>query len=95
MYNPCIDEIKHLEKRRNQCPNLKMTAKAWELIKPKLELWWSREQGAPWLETSYPEQAMSGKTLYTSVFFYLKGELKKWALQDLRLRGKARKQGRE
>jgi IS30 family transposase len=34
---------------------------------------------------------MSGKILYTYVFFHMKGELKKRALQDLRLREKARK----
>jgi IS30 family transposase len=37
---------------------------------------------------------MSGKTLYTYVFFHMKGELKKRALQDLRLRGKARERGK-
>jgi IS30 family transposase len=36
---------------------------------------------------------MSGKTLYAYVFFHMKGELKKRALQDLRLWGKARETG--
>jgi hypothetical protein len=38
---------------------------------------------------------MSGKTIYNYVFFHMKGELKKPALKDLRLRGKARKKGKE
>jgi hypothetical protein len=36
---------------------------------------------------------MSGKTIYNYVFFHMKGELKKPALKDLRLRGKKRKAG--
>jgi IS30 family transposase len=35
-----------------------------------------------------------GKTIYNYVFFHMKGELKKPALQDLRLRGKKRKGGK-
>jgi IS30 family transposase len=37
---------------------------------------------------------MSGKTIYNYVFFHMKGELKKLALKDLRLRGKERKEGK-
>jgi IS30 family transposase len=33
---------------------------------------------------------MSGKTIYNDVFFHMKGELKKIALQDIRLRMDAR-----
>jgi IS30 family transposase len=36
---------------------------------------------------------MSGKTIYNYIFFHMKGELKKLALKDLRLRGKGRKEG--
>jgi IS30 family transposase len=37
---------------------------------------------------------MTGKTIYNFVFFHMKGELKKLALQDFRLRGKNRKPGK-
>ena len=92
-YNPFIAEIRHLEARKTQRPPLKMTAKAWLLVKPKLELRWSPEQIARWLKSEYPEHTMSGKTIYNYVYVHLKGELKKVALEDLRRRGKARKKG--
>jgi IS30 family transposase len=38
---------------------------------------------------------MSGKIVYNHIFFHMKRELKKLALKDLRLRGKARKKGSE
>jgi IS30 family transposase len=95
MYNPLLAEVRHLEARRNQRPRLKMTGEAWNVIKPRLEKRWSPEEVAQWLEKAYPEHAMSGKTIYNYVFFHMKGELKKLALQDLRLRGKERKRGKE
>jgi IS30 family transposase len=91
MYNPILAETKHLEARRNQRPRLKMTDDAWNIVKPQLEKRWSPEEVAKWLEREYPCYAMSGKTIYNYVFFHMKGELKKLALQDLRLRGKKRK----
>jgi IS30 family transposase len=72
-----------------------MTGEAWAIIKPQLEKRWSPEEVAQWLKKEYPDSAMSGKTLYNYVFFHMKGELEKPALQDLRLRGKARKKGKE
>jgi IS30 family transposase len=95
MYNPIIAEARHLEARRNQCPRLKMTDEAWKTVKPQLEKRWSPEEVAQWLKKEYPEYAMSGKTIYNYLFFHLKGELKKLALGDLRLRGKERKQENE
>jgi IS30 family transposase len=68
-----------------------MTGEAWNIVKPQLEKRWSPEEVAKWLEKEYPEYAMSGKTEYNYVFFHMKGELKKLALQDLRLRGKGRR----
>jgi IS30 family transposase len=94
MYNPVLAETKHLEARRNQRPRLKMTDEAWSIVKPQLEKRWSPEEVAKWLEKEYPCSAMSGKTIYNYVFFHMKGELKKLALQDLRLRGKKRKGGK-
>jgi IS30 family transposase len=94
MYNPVIAEAGCLEARRNQRPRLKMTAEAWAIIKPHLEKRWSPEEVAKQPEKEYPEYAMSGKTIYNYVFFHMKGELKKPALQDLRLRGKAEKRGK-
>jgi IS30 family transposase len=93
MYNPILAEVRHLEARRNQCPHLKMTDEAWNMVKPRLEHRWSPEEVAAWLKKEYPEYAMSGKTIYNYVFFHMKGELKKLALQNLRLRGKKRKLG--
>jgi hypothetical protein len=37
-----------------------------------------------------PEYAVYSKTIYNYVFFYLKGELKKLALEDFRRRGGGR-----
>jgi IS30 family transposase len=95
MYNPVIAEAGHLEARRNQRPRLKTTDEAWAIIKPQLEKRWSPEEVAKWLKKEYPDYAVSGKTIYNYIFFHMKGELKKLALQDLRLRGKARKKGKE
>jgi IS30 family transposase len=95
MYNPIIAEARHLEARRNQRPRLKMTDEAWNMVKGRLEKRWSPEEVAHRLKKEYPEYAMSGKTIYTYIFFHMKGELKKLALQDLRLRGKKRKEGGE
>jgi IS30 family transposase len=94
MYNPILAEARHLEARRNQRPRLKMTDEAWNMIKPQLEKRWSPEEIAIWLKKEYPEYVMSGKTIYNYVFFHMKGELKKLALQDFRQRGKKRKPGK-
>jgi IS30 family transposase len=95
IYNPFVAGIRHLEARRNQCPRLKMTGGAWNRVKPLLEKRRSPEEVAKWLKKAYPEHSMSGKTIYNYIFFHMKGELKKLALKDLRLRGKARKKGEE
>jgi IS30 family transposase len=95
MYNPILAETRRLEAGRNQRPRLKMTDEAWNTVKPQLEKRWSPEEVAQWLEKAYPCYAMSGKTIYNYIFFHMKGELKKPALQDLRLRGKKRKGGNE
>jgi IS30 family transposase len=94
MYNPILAEARHLEARRNQRPHLKMSDEAWNKVKPQLEKRRSPEEVAKWLEKEYPCYAMSGKTIYNYVFFHMKGELKKLALQDLRQRGKKRKAGK-
>jgi IS30 family transposase len=93
VYNPILAEIRHLEARRNQRPCLKITDEAWNKVKPQLEKRWSPEEAAKWLEKEYPCYAVSGKTIYNYIFFHMKGELKKLALQDLRHRGKKRKVG--
>jgi IS30 family transposase len=93
MYHPILAEAAHLEQRKNQRPQLKMTDEAWKIIKPKLELHWSPETVEKWLKSEYPEYTMCGKTIYTYINLHLKGELKKLALQDLRQRGKKRKTG--
>ncbi|GMO42203.1 MAG: IS30-like element IS30 family transposase [Treponemataceae bacterium] len=95
MYNPILAETRHLEERRNRRPGLKMTDEAWNIVKPQLEQRWSPEEVAQWLKKEYPEYAMCGKTIYNYVFFHMKGELKKLALQDFRRRGKARKAGKK
>ena len=69
MYNPILAEAKHLETRRNQCPHLKMTDEAWNVVKPQLEKRASPEEIAKWLEKEYPEYVMSSKTIYTYIFF--------------------------
>jgi IS30 family transposase len=70
-----------------------MSDEAWDTIKPQLEKRWSAEEIAKWLKKEYPCYAMYGKTIYNYVFFHMKGELKKIALQDLRLRGTRRRNG--
>jgi IS30 family transposase len=93
MYNPIPAGTGHLEARRNQRPRLKMTGKAWNIVKPQLEKRRSPEEVAAWLEKEYPCYTMSGKTIYTYVFFHTKGELKKLALKNLRLRGRRENRG--
>jgi IS30 family transposase len=95
MYNPVIAEAGCMKVRRNQRPRLKMTDEAWSVIKPQLETRRPPEEVAKQLKKEYPDYAVSGKTIYNYVFFHMKGELKKPALQDLRLRGKAGKKGKE
>jgi IS30 family transposase len=84
--------IEHLKARKYQCPKLKIDNAVWSLIKPRLEFRWSPEEIAKWLKEHYPERTVSGKTIY-HLYFPMKGELKKLALEDLRRRGKVRKQG--
>jgi IS30 family transposase len=91
MYNPFMAECVHLDARRHQCPQLKITDEAWKLIKSKLEYRWSPEQVADWLKSEYPNYTMCGKTIYNYVHYHMKGELKKIALEELRQRGKPRK----
>jgi IS30 family transposase len=88
MYNPILAEARRLEARRSQRPRLKITDEAWNTVKPQLEKRWSPEEVAKWFEKEYPCYAVSGKTIYNYIFFHMKGELKKLALRDLRLRGK-------
>ncbi len=90
-YNPLIAEYEHLRQRKNQSPKLKIDNKSWQLIKPKLQLRWSPQQIAKWLEINYPSDKVSDKTIYNYVHFHMRGELKKLALKDLRLKGKKRK----
>jgi IS30 family transposase len=93
MYNPFLAEMEHLKARKQQSPKLKIDNKVWDIIKPQLELRWSPEEIAKWLKKNYPEHTMSGKTIYNYLYFHMKGELKKLALEDLRQRGKPRKKG--
>jgi IS30 family transposase len=95
LYNPVAAKADHRNARRWQCPKLKMTCEIWSLVKPKLELRWSPEQVEQWLEKEYPYYAMSAKTIYTSIQFPMKGELKKTALEDLRQKGKKRRKNAE
>ena len=90
-YNPLLAEYEHLRQRKNQCPKLKIDSKAWQLIKPKLEIRWSPQQIAKWPEINYPKDKVSDKTIYNYVHFHIRGELKKLALKDLRLKVKKRK----
>jgi transposase, IS30 family len=90
-YNPFLAEYIHLKQRKYQSPRFKIDSKVWELIKPKLELRWSPDEIAKWLKKDYPEQSMSGKTIYNYIHFHMGGSLKKLALKDLRQRGKLRK----
>jgi IS30 family transposase len=94
IYNPILAGARHLEAGRNQRPRLKMTDEAWNKVKLQLEKRWSPEEIAKWLEKEYPEYAMSGKTIYNYVFFHMKGELKKLALRDFRLRGNKEETGK-
>jgi len=90
-YNPFFAEYDHLKRRRYQSPRLKIDNTTWQLIQPKLEHRWSPEQIAKWLKIEYPSRTVSGKTIYNYLYFHMRGELKKLALKDLRLRGRKRK----
>jgi IS30 family transposase len=70
-----------------------MTSEAWNMVKPRLENRWSLEEVAKWLEKEYPCYAVLSKTIYNYIFFHMKEELKKLALQGLCLQGKKRKPG--
>ena len=91
-YNPMYAEAQHLQLRQYQCPKLKIDSFIWKIIKKKLEVRWSPDQIAKWLESNYPYHRMSGKTIYNYIHFHMRGELKKIALKDLRQRGKKRKE---
>jgi IS30 family transposase len=69
MYNPIPAETRHLEKRRNRRPRLKMTDEAGNIVKPRLEQRRFSEEGTQWLEKEYPEYAMSSKTIYNLRLF--------------------------
>jgi hypothetical protein len=88
MYNPCIAEIKHLEKKKESMPKPEDGCEGMGIDQAQSGLRWSLEQDASWLETSYPEQAMSGNTICLGLFSP-EGETEKTGvLQDLWLRGK-------
>jgi IS30 family transposase len=93
MYNPITAEMNHLQERKQQRAKLKIDDGVWNLIKPQLEQRWSPEEIAKWLKERYPKHTMSGKTVYNYVQFHMKGDLKKLALEDLRQRGKPRREG--
>jgi IS30 family transposase len=40
--------------------------------------------------SGYPERRMSGETVYNHIFFHMKGELRKLALEGFRRRGEKR-----
>jgi IS30 family transposase len=90
-YDPVVANDKNISARKSQVPQLKMTEAAWKLTEKKLELHWSPEQIEKWLKKEYPIHSMSAKTIYDYIHVHMKGELKKLALKDLRLKGKKRK----
>jgi IS30 family transposase len=90
-YDPLLSNNKSILARESQVPRLKMTEAAWELVKKKLELHWSPEQIERWLKKEYSIYSMTAKTIYNYIHLHMKGELKKLALTDLRLKGKKRK----
>ena len=95
VYNPLVAEMRRLEVRKKQRPNLKMTKEAWKLVKAKLELGWPPEQIAKWLRLECPEHSMSAKTIYNYISFHMKGELKMSTLMDLLQRGTIQQQEEE
>jgi IS30 family transposase len=90
-YNPVLSNDKSILARKVQVPQLKMTEAAWKLVRKKLERHWSPEQIEKRLKKEYPMHGMSAKTIYNYIHIHMKGELKKLALKDLRLKGKKRK----
>jgi IS30 family transposase len=90
LYNPVTGEASRRNARRRQRPKLKMTGELWDMVKPKLELRWCRPNRLR--NGEYPCYGMSAKTIYNYIHFHMKGELKKAALEDLRLKGKKRSQ---
>lgn len=89
-YNPLLAECNHLEQRSYQRPNLKIDQNLWLAIKEKLELRWSPHQVSEFLIESQARQ-VSSKTIYNYINFHMKGELKKVALKNLRLKAKTEK----
>jgi IS30 family transposase len=85
---------KSMSARRSQVRQLKMSGDAWKLVEKKLMLHWSPEQIEQWLKQEYPMHSMSAKTIYNYIHLHMKGELKKPALKDLRLKGRKRKSGK-
>jgi IS30 family transposase len=90
IYNPLTREAHKRNMRKLQCPKLKMTDEIWEPAKPKLEKRWPPSEIAEWLEREY-NYKMSAGTIYNYLHFHMKGELKKLALSELRLKGKKRR----
>ena len=89
-YNPYVAELDHQRQRYNQRPKLKINDQVWSEIKPKLEIRWSPNQICKYLGQT-GAGCVSPKTIYNYVNFHMKGELKKLALRDLRLKGKKRR----
>lgn len=94
IYNPLTGEAHRRNMRKLQCPKLKVTDEIWELAKPKLEKRWPPSEIAGWLEREYNYKVSAG-TIYNYIHFHMKGELKKLALSELRLKGKKRRKGGE
>jgi hypothetical protein len=69
-----------------------MTDEAWNSIKDQLKKRYPPEEAATWLKKNILAMTCRGKpsTIIFIFFFHLKGELKKPALKELRLRGKGR-----
>jgi IS30 family transposase len=94
VYNPLASKALHEQERKRQAPRLKITDELWEVIKPKMEKErWSPEEVEIWMKRGYTKVKVCAKTMYNYVHYHMKGELKKLALQTLRLKGKPRKDG--
>jgi transposase, IS30 family len=92
-YDPLRAQKQSLRNRATKVLPLKIDKITWHVIKQYLGLKWSPEE----IEKSLRKydfygtiQPVCAKTIYNYIHFHMKGELKKLALQELRLKGKKR-----
>lgn len=97
-YNPIRAQRETKIRSTTRIRSLKINEETWKVIDNHLSIHWSPFQIADFLHNSQKDDTVipvSEKTIYNYLHFHMKGELQKLALQELRQKGKKRKQSGE